>query len=285
MLEHLGAGNGALLVDVTDHKYRDALPLGELHERHRAVLDLTDAARGRIQLLVVERLDGVHDQNVRRFLADTFEHVAETGLREHIKVAARDLEPLGAHLELVRRFLAGYIQDLGKAAELTADLQHQRRFADARRAADEHQRALDGSPAEHTVQLAHTGRKAQLLLGLQLGDRMRLAARERLSAPLPCRRRLRRGLLHDGIPCAAGRAAPRPLCGLVAALGAVKYGFCLHGVSPFLFLMLPLAHRRVPRESRRRRSQPTCADSPSRRALRPPPRWRESRTRPAPRDS
>ena len=130
-----------------------------------------------------------------------------------------------------------------------------------------------------------TGRKAQLLLGLQLGDRMRLAARERLGAPLPCRRRLRRGLLHDGIPCAAGRAAPRPLCGLVAALGAVKYGFCLHGVSPFLFLMLPLAHRRVPRESRRRRSQPACADSPSRRALRPPPRWRESRTRPAPRDS
>ena len=122
VLEHLGTGNGALLVDVADHKHRDALPLGELHERHRAVLDLTDAACGRIQLLVVERLDGVHDQNVRRFLADTFEHIAETGLREHIKVPARDLEPLGAHLELVRRFLAGYIQDLGKAAELTANL-------------------------------------------------------------------------------------------------------------------------------------------------------------------
>ena len=180
-------------------------------------------------------------------------------------------------------FLAGNIQNLGKFPQLLANLQHQCGLADTRRAAHQHQGALHRAAAQHPVQLPHAGRKPDLVSGTDIHDGYRLyrSGRRRLSSGL---HRLIR-LLHDTVPCAAGRAASGPLGGLVAALGAVKYGFCLHGVSPFLFLMLPLAHRRVPRESRRRRSQPTCADSPSRRALRPPPRWRESRTPPAPRHS
>ena len=98
VLQHLGTGNGALLVAVTDHKHRDALPLGELHERHRAVLDLTDAARGRIQLLVVERLDGVHDQHIRLLRVHGLQHIPQIRLRKHQKLLAFHMEPLGPQL-------------------------------------------------------------------------------------------------------------------------------------------------------------------------------------------
>ena len=44
MLQDLRAGDRAFLIDVPDHEYRDALPLGELHQRHRAILHLSHTA-------------------------------------------------------------------------------------------------------------------------------------------------------------------------------------------------------------------------------------------------
>ena len=53
VLQHLGAGYGAFLVDVADDKDRDPLPLGHLHQRQGAVLHLTDAACGGVQRVVI----------------------------------------------------------------------------------------------------------------------------------------------------------------------------------------------------------------------------------------
>ena len=109
VLKHLGTRNGAFLVDVTDHKNGDPLPFGKLHQLHCTVLDLRNAAGGRLQRLVVKRLDGVNDQNIRLFLADRREHVAKAGLRKHKQVSAAHRQSVGAHFELARRLLAGYI--------------------------------------------------------------------------------------------------------------------------------------------------------------------------------
>ena len=65
------------------------------------------------------------------------------------------LRPL--ELELVGRLLTGDIQHLRKLPQTAADLEHQRRLADARRAAHEHERALDRSAAEHAVEFTHAG--------------------------------------------------------------------------------------------------------------------------------
>ena len=54
-------------------------------------------------------------------------------------------------------------------------LDDQRRFADARFAGDEAERARDKSAAENAVQLADPGREALILAGLDVrkGDRLR----------------------------------------------------------------------------------------------------------------
>ena len=53
VLQYLGTGNGAFLVDMADDKDRDLLPLGYLHQRQGAVLHLTDAACGGVQRVVI----------------------------------------------------------------------------------------------------------------------------------------------------------------------------------------------------------------------------------------
>ena len=157
VLEHLRPRDGALLVDVADHEHRDPLSLRQLHERHRAVLHLPDAARRRIQLLVIERLDRVDDQDVGLFLLYALKNISQASLGQDEQPRALNLQALGAELELVGRLLTGDIQHLRKLPQTAADLEHQRRLADARRAAHEHERALDRSAAENAVELTHAG--------------------------------------------------------------------------------------------------------------------------------
>ena len=124
---------------MADDKHRDSLSLRQLHQRHGAVLHLSHAAGGGIQLLVVQRLDRVHDENVRLLLGRAFQHVSQPGFRQHEQVFAVHMQPLSPQLQLPGGFLAGYIQHLGKLPQLLADLQHQGGLADARRAAYQHQ--------------------------------------------------------------------------------------------------------------------------------------------------
>ena len=70
VLQDLGPGDGALLVHMADDEHGDPLALGQLHQGHGAVLHLSHPSGGGIQVLVIQGLDGVHDQHVRLLAAD-----------------------------------------------------------------------------------------------------------------------------------------------------------------------------------------------------------------------
>ena len=120
--------------------------------------------------------------------------------------------------------------------QLTIEMEINRHHGDEERAADAagkaalRQQVARELYAQHPVQLPHAGRKPDLVSGTDIHDGYRLyrSGRRRLSSGL---HRLIR-LLHDTVPCAAGRAASGPLGGLVAALGAVKNGLCFHAFAP-----------------------------------------------------
>ena len=229
MLQHLGTGDAALLVDVADDEHCDALSLGHLHQSHGAVLHLPHAAGRGVQFLVIQSLDGVHDQHVRLLPADTLQHVAQPRLRQDEQVPAVHGQTLGPQLQLAGRLLAGDVQHLAGSAQLLTDLEHQCGFADTWCAAHQHQRAFYSAAAQHAVQLPHAGGETDLLILLQgcngrrvysICDTLGLSAFDRS---------LRR-LLHHGVPRAADGAAARPLGALAAALRAEKDGFCFHVV-------------------------------------------------------
>ena len=236
MLQHLRARNRTLFVDVPDDKDGDALPFGQLHQLQRAGAHLRHAARGRFERVLIERLDGVDDQNVGLFFFDGFQHITEAGLGQHVQVVRLHAETVGAQLELTRRFLAGNVQNFRGFTQFSADLQHQRRFADARCTADEHERTLHSAAAEHAVEFAHAGGKTDLLRRVELCDRVRLGAQRAAAATRFCLCTVADGLLDERVPCAAARAAARPFGRFVAALRAEKYTFCLcHIVNLFCF--------------------------------------------------
>ena len=49
---------------MADDKNGNPLPFCQLHQRHSAVLDLGDAPRRRCIFSVIQRLDGIDDQDV-----------------------------------------------------------------------------------------------------------------------------------------------------------------------------------------------------------------------------
>ena len=87
------------------------------------------------------------------------------------QIRARDAEPRGAQLDLPGRFLARNVQDPVILPEIFADLQQDRRFADARIAADQDQRALDQPAAEHAVELGKARVVPLLVIGIDLLNR------------------------------------------------------------------------------------------------------------------
>ena len=116
MLQYLGPGDGALLVDVADDEHRHSPALGQIHQGHGAVLHLADAAGGGGQLPVVHGLDGVHDEHVGLELGHRLGHVVHAGLGQQVELLAAHPQPLGPQLDLPLGFLAGDIEHLGKPA-------------------------------------------------------------------------------------------------------------------------------------------------------------------------
>ena len=122
VLQHLRSCDAALLVDVADDEHRHPLPFRHLHQRHGAVLHLPHTAGRGVQLLVIERLDGVHNQNIRLLPLHTLQYVPQPRLRQDEQVLAVHVQPLGAELQLAGGLLARYIQHLGELPQLLADL-------------------------------------------------------------------------------------------------------------------------------------------------------------------
>ena len=247
VLQHLGSRDGSLLVHVADDEDRDVPALGQLHEGHGTVLHLPHTARRALQRAVVESLDGVHNQNVRRFVGYGLEHILQPGLRQNQQTLASHAQALGPQLQLAHRLLAGHVQHPVFPAEAAADLEHQGGLPHPRRAAYQHQRALHRSPAQHAVQLPHTSGKADFFFCINICQGYSLySVKDACAAAGTTAAHFRRRLLlHHRVPRAACRALPCPLGGLVAALGTVKDAALLcHGcILPVthVFLAIPLA--------------------------------------------
>ena len=175
---------------------------------------------------MVQGLDGVHNEHVGLELVDGVHQVLQVGLRQQVEPLPPHPQPLRPQLDLPLRLLPRYIQHLGEAAQIVADLQHQGGLADARRTPHQHQGALHRTPTQHPVQLPHAGGEAQLVGGLHLlHGPGAVDGHPGYGAPLhrpgPLGWLLRR-LLHNGVPRLAGRTLPRPLGQLVAAVGTIK---------------------------------------------------------------
>ena len=106
------------------------------------------------------RLDRIDDDERRLEARDLLEDALETGLGQDVERRALDAEPLAARLDLVLRLFARAVEHRPeRLREVRGCLEQQRRLADARLAADEHQRPRDDAAAEHAVELADAGRQ------------------------------------------------------------------------------------------------------------------------------
>ena len=112
MLQHLGTGNGALLVNMPDYEYRDALCFGKVHQGHGAFLYLGDAAGRRGALLGIKGLDGVDHQYVRAELIYGFQNILHGGFGQYKQPVSGNTQPYRPHFQLGFRFLTGDIEHL-----------------------------------------------------------------------------------------------------------------------------------------------------------------------------
>ena len=220
MLKDFRAGKRTLLVDVTDDEDGDVLVLRVLHQAHRALFYLGRAAGRGAEVALVDRLNGVHDENIRRHQLGFVDDLVNIGFGEDIQLGRGNMQPRGAELDLPERLLARYIEHAGVLAHLLAHLEQERGLADARLAADEHKRAVHRAAAEHAVELADAREKPLLVAGfdvLQEGracgstHEARRAARYRGGGRLE---------LAHGVPRAAGRTLSEPFRRLIAAVAA-----------------------------------------------------------------
>ena len=163
---------------------------------------------------------------------DRVQHVFQVRLGQQPQALSPDLQTLRPQLDLPLGLLAGYIQHRRKPAQAVADLEHEGGFADARRAAHQHQGTPHRAAAQHPVQLAHAGGEAKLLGHVHLGHGLGLvqgdAAHGRGGPAAPAGRGTLRRTLHDRVPGPAGGAFALPLGGLVAAFCAVEKCFGFH---------------------------------------------------------
>ena len=156
-------------------------------------------------------------------------------------------------------------------SEIRADLQQQRRFADAGRTAHQNQRPAHTAAAQHAVKLLHAGGETNFLLSCHVFESFRDGTRDACPA---CRLRGRHFFvlkLHDGVPCPAGGALALPARRLVAALLADKNGFRFHSDAPL----------RATRTAFPRSRRPAFSDTPAARAAVLPRNWIKIRIRPA----
>ena len=147
-----------------------------------------------------------------------FENAFQRGFAEDEEIGRSDTEPFGAHFYLALGFLAG---DVETGEPFLADrgdgLEQQRRFADARIAADEDHRAGHQTAAEDAVELADARLHPALFGGVDVtdGGGFFFAAETQLAAG---RGSFFKMLLGIGVPLIAVGTFAQPLGRLVAAI-------------------------------------------------------------------
>ena len=128
----------------------------------------------RLELEREHRLNGVDDHERGPEPGDLFENPLEAGLGEDIERRPLDAKTLAARLDLVLGFFAGAVEHRSDGPrEVRRRLQQQRRLADPRLPADEHERAGDDAAAEHAIELADAGRQPLGDDGVDVGIELR----------------------------------------------------------------------------------------------------------------
>ncbi len=163
VLQHARAGDQAFLGDVADEHQGEAAPLGEPDQLVRRRAHLGDGAGRGLERLDEQRLDRIdHHEFGRVAGGERGGDVADLGRDREPDRGLRDAETFGAEPHLVDRLFA---RDIDGAVAARRDagggLEQQRRFADARIAADQHGGTGHQSAAEHPVELGDAGREAR----------------------------------------------------------------------------------------------------------------------------
>ena len=245
VLQHLGACDTALLVDVTHQKHGNTLALGLIDKGQRTFPYLSNTAGGGVDLVGVDGLDGVQDHDVGPDLLGLLQNVLQIGLGQDVQMLSRHPQPLGAELELAAGFLARDVEHLAVLSQRIGDLHEQGGLADAGFTRQKHYRACHQTAAQHAIQLrksrvgADVGGKGQLS---ELGGSV-LTAQSRHGGALRGLGVLGGGvddLLHKGIPFPAMGAFPQPLGGLGTAFAADVDGFEFHRDCPLPFGLIRL---------------------------------------------
>src|SRR5439155_11378467 len=131
------------------------------------------------------------------------------------------------------RLFAGAVKNrTDRTRHVGRGLQQQCRLADARFAAEEHERSGDDAAAEDAIELVDASGKPRVAFNRDLGIRASGARRsgERVAMPAGRGGTLLRALLDQRVPCATFGAAPQPLGRLGAALLADEDGLWLHEI-------------------------------------------------------
>jgi hypothetical protein len=220
VLERLGAGDAAILGDVTDDDRRDPRGLGELHQPARALADLRKRARNRVEQRGVYGLDRI-DREHRWALALSLrqdvsmrQDPLDVGLGDDRQRGSRRAHPSRAHRRLRDRLLARRVQHAAAAGQPGERLDQQRRLADAGIAAEQHQATRDHAAAQHAIELTDPGGPAIASTDLHgirgIRDRDRRSAIRYTRRPRP-RQRCAIDLFDEARPLLTQRAAAKPL--------------------------------------------------------------------------
>jgi len=152
--ESLWAGDVALLGDVPDEHHWHPEPLGRRHQTLGALSYLHDAARGRTDRCVAERLDGVDHAQRRPDGVEVDEHVGEGIARREQYLRMQGSDSFGPKPNLASGLLTGHVQarppGSGRCSE---ELENERGLADPRFAGEQRHAARNQAATEHPIEL------------------------------------------------------------------------------------------------------------------------------------
>lgn len=162
--------------------------------------------------------------------------------REHLQVFGGQPQALGAHGDLLQRFLASDVQGRNARRQVADRLKQQRALAGARMAAHQDGGTLHQASSEHAIELLHAGADAGLLCKTDVVQafHFRQTACEALEAAPAGTSGVTPtdpANFADRVPGLAGGALSLPLGIVCTALGADVGGFRFCHQASFLYFM------------------------------------------------
>ncbi len=162
MLEHPGAGDGALLGDVADQHQDGAVRLGRRREQCGALPHLGHRSRRRLHPVGAHGLDRIDQDQRRTELAPGLGQPLDPGLGESQQRIGDLAQALRAKPDLLEALLTGHVEHPSPPPlELDGELQGEGRLPDPRLPGQEQHGAGHQAAAQHPVELGDAGRQAR----------------------------------------------------------------------------------------------------------------------------